>query len=275
MSQQPFADASYGTVAEFLDSVSGGLRNPRNQAAWSAYFEEDRASWYGANCRTGRDVQSLVHTGWPDGMAMVERLLAKTSASLATPVDRRRRNRRGPQGDSLDIHAVYRGQLDVAWTRPVRTNARGPQRVDLVANMICSGAENAEVLAWRGAAAIAIADRLTAAGYQVRIIVGFGGRCSGAPLSCRITVKDHGGPLDVSTAAAVMVPGFFRALGHAWTAAHHPERIWSPGMTVQGSRTEPGEIVISHETRDQESAIATIDRVIAGVNNPDGARDVA
>jgi hypothetical protein len=259
--------ASYLDVESFLEAVQAGPARADNRESFADYFERERASWFGAGCATGKDVLTLVRHGWADGQKRVAELLEKTSAATAIPMDRRRRLARMDQGDSLDIHAVYRGQLDKAWSRAVRRVTRGPQRVSLLANMLCSGHESSEILAWRGASAVAIADRLQAAGYQVRIVVGFGGNCSGARVSCRITVKDHGGPLDEATAAAVTCPGFFRALGHAWTAAHHPKHISSPGMSVAQCDIEADEIVLSHEIRDESSALASIDSVIGRVND--------
>jgi hypothetical protein len=259
----------YPDVESFLEAVAAGPLRSENRETFDRFYERDGgagASWYGAGCETGRAVLKVVREGWPEGARMVADLLDKTSAATAVPLDRRRRMIRTDQGDSLDMVAVYRGHLDRAWSRAVRRTSRGPQRVSILANMLCSGFESALVLAWRGAAAVAIADRLTAAGYQVRIVVGFGGRCKGEKVSCRITVKDHGGPLDEATAAAVAVPGFFRALGHAWTAAHHPDRIGSPGMSVQSCDLEADEIVLSHEIRDESSAVAAIDSAIERVN---------
>jgi hypothetical protein len=264
--RQSLASGEYMDVESFLESVQAGPGRPDNQEAFDDYFERDRASWYGAGCATGKDVLQLVRNGWPDGSKMVAELLEKTTAATAVPLDRRRRLVRTDQGDSLDIHSVYRGQLDRAWTRAVRKTTRGPQRVSILANMLCSGLDAAAVLAWRGAAAVAIADRLTASGYQVRIVVGFGGQCRGETVSCRITVKDHGSPLDEATAAAVTCPGFFRALGHAWTAGHHPRNISSPSMSVAQCSIEPDEIVLSHEIKDERTAVAAIDSTIGRVN---------
>lgn len=266
MTRQSLDSGQYDSVEAFLDAVKAGPTREDNREAWSHYWTVERRSWYGCDADTGEDVAVLVSTGWPRGQKLVADLIEKTSAATALPIDRRRRLVRTDSGDSVDIHAVWRGQLDKAWSKAVRRNTRGPQRVDLVANMLCSGGDEATVLAWRGAAAVAIADRLTAAGYAVRIVVGFGGRCTGATVNCRITVKDHGGPLDEATAASVIMPGFFRALGHAWTAAHHPRHIDSPSMSVGEVTRADGEIFISHEVKDERTALAKVDSVIASIN---------
>lgn len=266
MTRQSLDSGQYDSVESFLDAVAMGPVRDENAEPYRTYMHEGRRSWYDCDCDTGKDVVVLVSRGWPRGMALVADLIEKTSAATAMPIDRRRRLVRSDSGDSVDIHAVWRGQLDKAWSKAVRRNTRGPQRIDLVANMLCSGGDEATVLAWRGAAAVAIADRLTAAGYAVRIVVGFGGRCNGATVNCRITVKDHGGPLDEATAASVIMPGFFRALGHAWTAAHHPKIIDSPSMTVGIVSHDESEIFISHEVNDERTALAKVDSVIASIN---------
>jgi hypothetical protein len=148
-----------------------------------------------------------------------------------------------------------------------RVTTRGPQRIDIVANMLCSGAEHSDVLFYRGAAAAVLADLLETAGYMVRLVVNFGGRAENVQTSCRITVKDHGMPFDVTSISAVILPGFFRALGHAWLVNHAPHVRNGMGISVGQGRVEAGEILLSHKVRDHGTAVAAINDVIKRIND--------
>jgi hypothetical protein len=219
------------------------------------------------------DVIKLVSDGWPEGRESVAKLARKTSAIEIAPRDRRRRLSRSDMGDALDIHAVYRGQLDIAWIKARRQWSYGPQRVDILANMLCSGCDDSSVLQWRGAAAIALADKFEHAGYMVRIIVGFGGHTGPdrERISCRITVKGYDSPMNVSTAASVTLPGFFRAIGHGWNGGHVRARTYSAGMSVGQCDVESGEIMLSHEIYDERTAVQFIADQIAAVEAPQAA----
>jgi hypothetical protein len=81
-------------------------------------------------------------------------------------------------------------------------------------------------------------------------------------VSCRITVKNHDMPLDLSTASSVMLPGFFRAIGHQWIAAHAPRRSDCVGISVKNCDTEAGEIFLSHEVSNEAGARARVEQVI-------------
>lgn len=267
---QNLGDANYETVADFLAAMRQGCRNPssNNVSLWQDWgFTSHRGSWYGAGCDTGNDVQKKVQDGWPEGRERMNELRSKISDLAVPPQDRRRRIVRADMGDSLDIHQVYAGRLDIAWSVPRRRITAAPQRIDLLANMVCSGAEHADVLFWRGACAAVLTDVLEAAGFMVRIVVGFGGSVSGREkVSCRITVKDHDMPFDISSTSAVIMPGFFRALGHAWIAAHCKDEMSSSGISVQQGRVEANEILISHKVRDHGTAMAFIQETIEKIN---------
>jgi len=265
MNMQSLANGRYGSVADFVASLNS-VRNTCNDKNY--YDKGDRAEWLGGGCATLSDVKRCMRDGWPEGSRAVDDMLAKASAIETVPIDRRRRLTRCELGDSLDIHSVYRGELATAWTRAVRRATRGPQHVEILANMICQGGDDSSVLKWRGVAAIVLADKLEQSGFRVRIVVGFGGELSKSNerVSCRIVVKDHSNPLDVATCAAVTLPGFFRALGHQWAICHAAQQAYDGSMSVKQCIVESGEIILSHEARDESTARAWIEARIADIN---------
>jgi hypothetical protein len=266
--RQELDNANYNSIAEFVAAMNLAPRNVRSTELWNNWRDtEDRGKWYGADCRTGKDVQDKMRDGWTQGRDRLNELRAKINVVNLVPQDRKRRKVKTDFGDHLDIHAVYAGKLETAWTVARRQVTRGPQRIDIVANMICSGGEHADVLFWRGAAAAVLADLLGAAGYMVRLVVNFGGNMDGEKVSCRIVVKDHGMPFDVTSVSSVILPGFFRALGHAWIASHCKQPMSRSGISVGQGKVNAGEILITHGVRDHGSALAFVNDVIKRVND--------
>lgn len=268
---QALDNARYDSVAAFIEAANTVLLNTQNAGLVKSYRETrdngDASYWYGAGCKKGTDVQNLVMGGWSVGRGKVDTFLSQLETIELAPRDMRRRIVRADMGDHLDIGAVYAGRFDTAWTTAKRKTTYGPQRIDICANMICSGGDDEKVLFWRGAAAVALADKLENAGYMVRIIVGFGdvfGKTGN--VSCRITVKEHGLPLDVATASAVIIPGFFRSIGHQWIAGHTKGKASWGGISVGRCLPEDGEVYLSHEINSPSSAKARVEQLIRDID---------
>ena len=191
----------------------------------------------------------------------MQTLLDGLDTSNLTPRDTRRRLRRCELGDAVNIGDVYAGRWQTAWTRATRQSAQAPQRVDLLVDVSIQGGAHHDELFWRGAAAIALCDMLESAGYMVRIVVGFAGALvadKDRKASCRVTVKDYDKPLDMSTASAVMLPGFFRALGLAWMCNHSPIKCTESSGRVRSLcgtiKTEEGELLIGAQVSNENTA---------------------
>lgn len=270
MYRQPLDNARYPSIADFLDAVNAPATHADNECHRKQHAEgysDGGDTWYGAGCKTGSDVARMVSDGWPRGRDRMQKLQESITGIKLTPRDRRRKIVRRDAGDALDIHRVYSGRLDIAWSRPERQATLGPQRIDLCANMLCSGYEHSDVLFYRGAAAAVLTGMLQAAGYMVRLTVIFGGtNAAGEKVSCRITVKNHGMPLDITSTSATILPGFFRALGHAWISGHSLKKIYGPGISVGQGVVDKNEILLSHNVRDHGTAIAFINETLTKIN---------
>ena len=262
--KQALDNAEYETMQDFVAAMAEGCRNPANVGLWQRWGfvdpRENRSDFYGAGCHDGNAVQKLMADGWIEGRDRMTELRDQIGTISTRPIDRRRRIVRGNAGDTLDIHSVYSGNLDTAWKSAKRRTFQAPQKVELVANMICYGGEHPDVLFWRGAAAVVLANMLETAGYMVRLVVNFGGKTfehgdKGKKVSCRIIVKDHGRHLDITSTSSVILPGFFRALGHAWIAAHTDSVMSSGGISVGQGIVHDNEILLSHSVRDHGSAV--------------------
>lgn len=269
MLRQSFTDARYDCIADFLSAVDLPCVKSVNEKMQHRFLDEYRCSdWFGAGCHTGRKVIKTMQEGWREGRERLASLRDNIATVELTPLDMRRRPLRAASGDHLDMTAVWAGRLDTCWRTARRQSTQGPQKVELVANMLCSGDAHSDTLFWRGAAAVVLADLLEQAGYMVRLAVVFGGMADWKlDCSCRITVKEFGTPLDISSTSAVILPGFFRALGHAWIANHCPHKRDMGGITIGQGKVDESEVLLSHAVNDHGTAVAFVNGTIEKINS--------
>lgn len=191
-------------------------------SAWS-----NRKDWLGVE--SVAEVQRIIENGgWEEGARTMQDLA--DYIDVPPPLSIRRHRRRDRQGDTLDIHSVYAGNLEKAWERPVRDGGLGRQNIVLIASMQGLGGLHARTYLWRGAACLILCDLLTSAGYNVEIWgeyrCDFHGRSPKIqnPLVHRIRLKDGRVPVDVSSlASTVCLAGFKRVLGFSAMQRHLDE----------------------------------------------------
>ena len=156
------------------------------------------------------------------GVKLIEKLQAKLDTP--TPVQVRRVPRRGPQGDELDMPRVWQGELDTAWRHMARENRVGPTRVLITLALGASAYVGADELAMRGAAALALADKLRQAGY----VVGIAGwehaqfdSDNKEQYIGSVTILEPGRDLDIQKTASMIASGLlFRGV-----MLHHMKRV--------------------------------------------------
>lgn len=210
----------YSSVSEMEHDVHRAMFRSANTHK-QALVEQGKlgggVSWYGIEGGVDAVKRTLIE-GYQDGATMVDKLYDAIAPSLPRAVDFRRKPIRGDQGDTLDIHAVNRGDLAKAWTRTTRKANTGTGLVRIAVDICGNAYVTAEQLKWRGVAALALARAMVKAGYSVEIVAGQSGKgafsSSDAIGTITVTVKPRYTPLDTATlAATVCLPGFFRYLG--------------------------------------------------------------
>jgi hypothetical protein len=259
---------TFDSAHEFIERVTHPL-HPDRQVFQSLAKGTYGAEWLGV----AGDVQhpslaavaALADTGWQRGVDRITEAMEGITDAV-TPKSVRRRRVWSDQGDALDIHRVYSGQLDTAWTRTVRSPANARILQTVVVDSLDSGGVSADVIFWRGAAVVTLADRLQAAGYAVEVVSAWTGKVSstGERMVCRVVCKPHSAPLDLPTlAATVACPAFFRMLGHAWQVGCSRKPPSAAGMQVDSIRAQPGEILCPKTIRDADTARAWVNSMIA------------
>ena len=264
-----FLDARYGTLRDYMTAAQVAPRNRANAeltGTWDRGEAPLEAHWSGA--ANTADAVAAMTSYYEAGDAIIKRVeKAALNITLPPKMDTRRRRVRGDQGDELDIHAVWRGQSDTAWSRMGKRQVTAPPMVSIVINSIIQYEQDKDVISYRGAVGVVLCQLLERFGYRVRLIVARGGEAftSGGPdekFSCRVIVKDYGKPLDRETVACATHPAMQRVIGVRWTWAHKHKRGTIGGSGVGEAIREKGEVLISSEVSDERTAIAKIQAVI-------------
>lgn len=130
----------------------------------------------------------------------------------------KRKKRKGRLGDELDIHAVYSGNLDKAWTQTYRVTL--DKKHTLVTILLDIGGNSMEDIfasLWQAAVAYKLVEDFTAAGKSTKIIVGNAGTNpfldrTNKKLTNTIVAKNYNERLTSSRLAAMCHLGYFRTM---------------------------------------------------------------
>jgi hypothetical protein len=123
------------------------------------------SNWLGP-VKSESTARELFRTGWPEG---VERLRKMRAADLSAAQSVKRVRCRSDQGDELDIHRVWSGRFDQAWSATTRGKRTHTRHVHILATTQAACSIDQDSVYWRGAAATRLADALENAGYSVAI----------------------------------------------------------------------------------------------------------
>jgi hypothetical protein len=194
------------------------LPNPKsnedNIQYWNGFEMNKKSTWLSPNGNTRKDIERFSKTGWTYGSKKSSDMINGLALPHVKSVKRKRV--RAEQGDELDIHQVYRGQISTAWKRTKRLSRKTPKRFTLVCRLGGSCGISSSELLWRGVATLALATALTKAGHAVEIKAFSmnSGVYPSAKIKDRldiVTVKSFSNPLDIDALANVLcLAGFFR-----------------------------------------------------------------
>ena len=176
------------------------------------YSLSESRKWFGADSQKQYE-DRLIH-GWGDGVDKLREIATKE----IQPTSLRKKRIRSDQGDELDIHAVYRGDLSRAWSKTKRQHKLGGMRsIALVCNLSCSADEDAKNLFFRGASVLKLTEALSEAGYSVAIYAATGssGVGDGFNFVQVVEIKSEDHSLDVSSLASLIaMPAYKRVKLH-------------------------------------------------------------
>lgn len=277
-------------TAILWDSVAEPEALAANASAWKNASHASQAQrvftrdvggeeWLGAP--SVAELQRRLKNGWADGVAKIEKIATR---ELSAPASVRRRKTRSDQGDELDMQAVWRGDLNRAWSRTRRANKVGCRTVSIVIDLCASAGVSSSRLFWRGASALRLAQLLTESGYAVALFGAFGGKRTDSTgklnLAQLVEIKSEDSPLDMDKLAALTaMAGFFRTslfagihyaadqFGHEaddGLGVPAPEHI----KTAVSMLPIPQNVIIQRNVLDEKAANDWIDEALKQIESP-------
>lgn len=228
------------TLSEFMAACEGKAAYEDNQETLDQWLRETDMSWMGLkeDVLPGENhdkaTRRLVKDGWRRGVDLMQEVMSQVTVPMPKTV--RRVQRWQAQGDDVEMQRVWHGDLDHAWRGTHRDFRSGPQRVRLLIDSIESGGQDANVMRWRGVAALKLADALTEAGYSVQVegvIHCVDSSNDTKKFTLRTIVKDYTAPVDLLTLAACSaLPAYFRSLMHTWGLVVAKHSRWGVSYQV-------------------------------------------
>jgi len=168
-------------------------------------------------------------------------------------------------GDELDIHKVYAGKLESAWSRRERVVVdKKHSLITLFINIGGLALVDADDSLWRSVVVLKVFGELQKAGKSVRILVGGTSSAAfqrvGHSCSCAVVVKEYNQSLSVERLAAMSHVGFHRVFGFAAKSAQNEYKLsGGMGATIKiGDHNVP--INLQEEVKDGHTKIVYIDK---------------
>jgi hypothetical protein len=128
--------------------------------------KHQRTEWLGF--RTTEGLRTVLEQGREDLTAMVEKMRERISSELPIPLANKRRVRRGREsGDEIDADR-FLSRIPEMWNR-IESDEVPANRVVVKVNAAVSGSQKERHMAYRAAAALALADALTERGASVEV----------------------------------------------------------------------------------------------------------
>jgi hypothetical protein len=246
-----------------------------NAGRLAARRSEYRSDWIGASLE---QINTYLRTGWPEGVALVQKLADELKAQLPTPKSYRRKQKWADDGDEPSWEREQAGH-DEIWRTSRRETQRGPTTVNRVASWGGNAGLQPDALKWSGVVLAVLIDLLEASGYRcgasVAHAVSFWNQ-PGKYAVTQITVKEPNMPLDLASLVPVVAhPGVFRVHGINATSlapfdvtSGHGSCIEVSALPKNVSILQQPNTIILRNTYSEQAARAEILRVLALFNDP-------
>lgn len=234
----------YESLEDLVNDKPKSSMNEKRLRQRVTHGEFRGPNWYGLGANDISEFEAKVNEGWPELLADVKAKAATLGLSPETlPVAitqaTRRKRVRTDNGSELDIHAVYQGAIDRAWSNTKREihNVRR-KSAHVYVNIGGLGAESALSSIWRAACAYKVCEMLQKAGYTVEITVGATAQDVYQGIGnvhTSYTAKPSNMPLDLSRLAMQSCLGWHRVYNFRARICNDDDRVvnMNMGYTVQ------------------------------------------
>lgn len=268
------------SVMEYVDAVQAAVQSHPRPAGFIVQDWWRERGFIGRKFTSLEDLHRQTWQPWHEGVQLVESMVDELeSCDIVRPVSRLRVRRWSEDtGDEMDLCRLRSGAP--FWQESRRKVRSAPAVVSIVVNVATACSFSARQAGWRGAAAVALAHLLEAAGYRCDMWVMCAvssSRFHRGPVKCAsaINVKRAQDPLDIHAAASAMSAWFFRAWmipdGHLFKhliptdSAGSPGSVrdeFSPGVTMLDAVIPPGRRIVIENAWTREAALASVRRVL-------------
>lgn len=219
----------YASVSEMIASCTDAWELKHRFHGDTSTESLQRESFIGRKFSDWEDiVEACKHAKQEDLQTIQGMMNEIAGADVPSPTNRKRRRIRSEDGgDDIDYDRLHGGESEF-WIDTIRKQVSGTQTLTIMVNVAGSRDVPFNDLFWRGAAAVALADKLENAGYRVEIIAASllthlymkrknSKRGEGYSfISTRL--KEAQDPLDIDALAVATSGWFFRSVhfqGHA------------------------------------------------------------
>lgn len=202
-------------IAESVRELAQAVEIANREHPHPLSAELDREYFYGRPFRKWDDVTAATAEPWPEGLAIVEKMLAQIGeAKIPKPVSRRRKTRFSEDGgDEVDYDRLRDGRA--FWRSSPRANASGPSTITIVADMRAACSVDHRDILWRGAAAVALTYLMEQAGYRVELWAAQAEAQAfmNGDMFVAVCLKRPGDPVDLGSLIAGVSAWFYRTIG--------------------------------------------------------------
>ena len=197
-------EVEFERMVDALDTATALGQGPGKSIADldSRVRKHQRTEWLGF--RTIEGLRKVLEQGREDLTAMVEKMRERISNELPIPTANKRRVRRGREsGDEIDADR-FLSRIPEMWNR-IESDEVPANRVVVKVNAAVSGSQKERHMAYRAAAALALADALTERGASVEVQLIWCSRektDEAAQTVSKVVVKRSDQPMSVADLAA-------------------------------------------------------------------------
>lgn len=216
----------------------------KNEEKAKSFLRRCSGSWYGSGISSIRDINKMCNQGWKYGERQVDKLLHNVTPLIPRVKRLRRKLRRSDQGDEVDIHAVWSGNLDRAWSVAKRTEAiEGIRKAEIWLQPGANASVSAKDMVYGALAAVVLAEsfikqnisvKVGLADYAIRASFGSGDSWSNSKdMLLTQTLKDFDAPLNRRELVLMSHPGFYRTYFFRCYCATEDTLSWGLGQAKE------------------------------------------
>jgi hypothetical protein len=220
-------------------------------------------SWHNGDCDDEDQINAFDELiekvkvgGWERGVSKLKEIVESLRETVPVPESIIDQIHWGDQGDEFDIHRMWAGAIDRAWSSERGGLAQGPRIVRLLVPYGGSSVCNMDKLRWVGASAVILCDILEDAGFRVEIVGLEAGKMGCGYCTNIVRLKEAGEYMSVETLTLMLChPVAFRAI--AIRHAMFSPTNWDNGS--YGSPSYPASDETLREILEEMGALDTSD----------------